>query len=72
MDKRNRTLIKKFGELSRGSMFVKNVDASVCMKTKKKLLELLNSLVKEIGEQNVGQLIMDNESNYLLAGKNYF
>ena len=53
-------------------MFVKNVDASVCMKTKKKLLELLNSLVKEIGEQNVGQLIMDNESNYLLAGKNYF
>lgn len=50
MDKRNRSLKKEFGELSRGSMFVKNVDASVCMKTKKKLLELLNSLVKEIGE----------------------
>lgn len=72
MDKRNRTLIKKFGELSRGSMFVKNVDASGSMKTEEKLFELLNSLVKEIGEQNVGQLIMDNESNYLLAGKNYF
>ena len=63
---------KEFGELSRGSMFVKNVDAFGSMKTEEKLFELLNSLVKEIGEQNVGQLIMDNESNYLLAGKNYF
>ena len=53
-------------------MFVKNVDAFGSMKTEEKLFELLNSLVKEIGEQNVGQLIMDNESNYLLAGKNYF
>ncbi|KAG4957453.1 hypothetical protein JHK85_043833 [Glycine max] len=41
MDKRNRSMKKEFGELSRGSMFVKNVDAFGSMKTEEKLFELL-------------------------------
>jgi hypothetical protein len=34
-----------------------------------KLYELVNSFVEEIGERNVVQLITNNGSNYVMAGK---
>jgi len=50
-------------------MFFKSIDGSNIVKTGEKLFEMLDSLVEEIGEENVVQVITDNRSNYVLAGK---
>jgi len=59
---------KFFGEFS-GWKNVCEEHASKDAKTVNKLYELLDSLVEEIGEQNVVQLINDNVNNYVMAGK---
>jgi len=48
-------------------MFVKSIDGSKFVKTGEKLFEMVDSLVD--GEENVVQVITDNGSNYVLAGK---
>lgn len=68
-DRKGRTLINFLVNSSVGTMFVDSVDASEYAKTEEKLYELLNSFVDELGERNVVQLITDNGSNYVLAGK---
>lgn len=68
-DTKGRTLINFLVNSPAGTMFVKSVDASAYMKTGQKLFELLDSFVEEIGESNVVQLVTDNGSNYVLAGK---
>ncbi|XP_058768459.1 uncharacterized protein LOC131642205 [Vicia villosa] len=68
-DTNGRTLINFLVNSPAGTMFVKSVDASANMKTGKKLFELLDSFVEEISESNVVQLVTDNGSNYVLAGK---
>ncbi|CAI8585541.1 unnamed protein product [Vicia faba] len=50
-------------------MFVKSVDAFDYANTGEKLAELLDTFIEEIGEINVAQLITDNGSNYVAAGK---
>ncbi|XP_057418048.1 uncharacterized protein LOC130712226 [Lotus japonicus] len=50
-------------------MFVRSNDGSSYMKTGEKLFTFLDSLVEEIGEKNVVQVVTDNGSNYVLAGK---
>ncbi|RDX88141.1 hypothetical protein CR513_30303, partial [Mucuna pruriens] len=50
-------------------MFIKSIDASEFMKTGDKVYQLLNSFVEEIGEKNVIQVVTDNGSNYVMAGK---
>jgi len=50
-------------------MFVKSIVGSKFVKTGEKLFEMLDSLVEEIREENVVQVITDNGSNYVLAGK---
>jgi len=37
-----------------------------------KRFEVLNCFVEEIGEKNVIQVVTDNGSNYLMAGKSNF
>ncbi|KAK2362242.1 hypothetical protein QL285_087320 [Trifolium repens] len=68
-DKKGRTLINFLVNSKEGTMFVKSIDATAYTKTGDKLYELLDSFVEEIGEQNVVQLVTDNGSNYVLAGK---
>ena len=68
-DRKNRTLINFMVNCPNGTMFVKSVDASAYMKTGEKVYELLDSFVEEIGEKNVVQVVTDNGSNYVLAGK---
>ncbi|KAG5003386.1 hypothetical protein JHK82_027399 [Glycine max] len=63
------TLINFLVNCSLGTQFVKSVDASEYMKTSQKIFELLDSFVEEIGEKNVIQVVTDNGSNYVLAGK---
>ncbi|XP_057437685.1 uncharacterized protein LOC130729857 [Lotus japonicus] len=50
-------------------MFLKSVDVSDYVKTGEKLFELLDSIIDEVGEENVVQVITDNGSNYVSAGK---
>ena len=68
-DKKNRTLINFMVNSPSGTMFVKSVDAFAYMKTGEKIFELLDAFVEEIGEKNVVQVVSDNGSNYVLAGK---
>jgi hypothetical protein len=70
-DKKGRRLINFLVNSPAGTMFVKSVDASAYMKTGQKVYELLDSFVEEVGESNVVQLVTDNGSNYVLAGKYY-
>ena len=50
-------------------MFLRSVDASDKVKDAALLFELLDEIIQEVGEQNVVQVIIDNASNYVLAGK---
>ena len=47
---------------------MKSIDASSMVKMGEKLFELLGSLVEEVGEANVVQVITNNASNYVAAG----
>ncbi|KAK7266633.1 hypothetical protein RIF29_19282 [Crotalaria pallida] len=51
------------------SSVIRSIDGSGYTKTARKLFELLDAFVEEIGETNVVQVITDNGSNYVLAGK---
>lgn len=48
---------------SLGTMFVNLIDISF-MKSKEKIYEFLDKFMKEIGEENIFQVITDNGSNY--------
>eukprot|EP00253_Pinus_taeda_P017071 PITA_17071 len=50
-------------------MFLRLVDASNKVKDATLLFDLLDEIIQEVGEKNVVQVIIDNASNYVLAGK---
>ena len=50
-------------------MFLKSIDASDKVKDGHLLFQLLDEVVEEVGVANVVQIITDNASNYVLAGK---
>ncbi|KAG4996593.1 hypothetical protein JHK85_028032 [Glycine max] len=52
-----------------GIMFLKFVDGFDFLKTNEKIFELLDAIVEEVGEENAVQVVTDNGSNYVLAGK---
>ncbi|XLT37662.1 hypothetical protein HN873_068954, partial [Arachis hypogaea] len=68
-DKRQQSIINFLVNSPAGTMFLKSIDASDYVKTGEKMFELLDGIVEEIGEQNVVQVVIDNGSNYVLAGK---
>ncbi|XP_057418793.1 uncharacterized protein LOC130713003 [Lotus japonicus] len=68
-DRKQRSIINFMVNCSAGTMFLKSVDASDYVKTGEKLFELLDSIIDEVGEENVVQVITDNGSNYVSAGK---
>ncbi|CAN1302488.1 hypothetical protein LINPERPRIM_LOCUS25481 [Linum perenne] len=53
----------------KGISFVKSVDGSGFAKTGNNLFELFGSVIQWVGVQNVVQVVTDNASNYVLAGK---
>ncbi|KAH6778511.1 hAT dimerization domain-containing protein / transposase-like protein [Perilla frutescens var. frutescens] len=53
----------------RGSVFLKSLDVSGVVKDSNTLFEMLDSIVEEIGEANVIQVVTDNASNYVKAGE---
>ncbi|KAG4943919.1 hypothetical protein JHK84_047983 [Glycine max] len=60
-------VLKKELEYTKGlcQMFVRSVDAFEYMKTGRKIFELMDSFVEEIGEKNVIQVVTDNGSKIL-------
>eukprot|EP00256_Glycine_max_P038787 XP_006587174.2 uncharacterized protein LOC102659927 [Glycine max] len=71
-DRKQRCNINFLINSQAGTMFLKSVDGSDFVKTGEKLFELfelLDAIVEEVGEENVVQVVTDNGSNYILAGK---
>ncbi|XP_042472577.1 uncharacterized protein LOC122055277 [Zingiber officinale] len=68
-DRKQRTLINFLVNSPKGTMFLESVDASAHVKIGTLLYELLDRFVERVGEKNVVQVISDNGSNYVLAGK---
>ncbi|GFY97541.1 hAT dimerization domain-containing protein [Actinidia rufa] len=68
-DGKGRTLINFLVNCPKGSMFIESIDASSYSKDGQKLFELLDKYVELIGEANVVQIVTDNASANILAGK---
>ncbi|KAI3675421.1 hypothetical protein L1987_85011 [Smallanthus sonchifolius] len=67
-DMRNRSLINFLVNNQYGTVFLRTVDASDCIKNAQKIFELLDEVVEEIGEDIVVQVVTDNASAYKAAG----
>ena len=50
-------------------MFLKSIDASSHVKNAKFLCEAIEEVIREVGEDNVVQVVTDNAANYVAAGK---
>ena len=68
-DQRNRTIINFLVFCPQGTMFLKSVDASDKVKDGHLLFQLLDEVIQDVGVANVVQIITDNASNYVLAGR---
>eukprot|EP00253_Pinus_taeda_P036348 PITA_36348 len=66
---KNHTIINFLVSCPQGTMFLKSIDASDKVKDATLLFEHLDNIIQEVGEQHVVQVITDNASNYVLAGK---
>ncbi|KAI8540876.1 hypothetical protein RHMOL_Rhmol08G0019000 [Rhododendron molle] len=53
----------------RGTVFLKSIDTSGIIKNADNLCDLLDDLVKEIGEEHVVQVVTDSASAYVSAGQ---
>ena len=51
------------------TIFLKSVDASNYIKDNKYIYGLLKDVIKEVSKQNVVQIVMDNGSAFVKAGK---
>ena len=50
-------------------MFLKSIDASSHVKNAKFLCEPIEEVIREVGEENVVQVVTENATNYVAAGK---
>ncbi|XP_023640316.1 uncharacterized protein LOC17889560 [Capsella rubella] len=62
-------IVKFLVNSTKGSVFLKSMDVSEVVKDARLLFELLYKMVKEVREHNVVQVVTDNASNYIKAGK---
>ncbi|KAJ9682088.1 hypothetical protein PVL29_018125 [Vitis rotundifolia] len=68
-DRKERTLVNFLVNCSKGTMFMQSIDASSMIKTGEKMFELLDKWVEQVSEENVIQVITDNHSSYVMAGR---
>lgn len=66
---KGRSILNFLVNCPKGAMFIKSVDASVYDKDAELLCELLDNSIQEIGLQRVVQIITDNGTNYVVAGR---
>ncbi|CAH9120819.1 unnamed protein product, partial [Cuscuta epithymum] len=53
----------------KGSVFIKSMDVSEVSKDANLMFNILDEMIEEVGEQNVVQVVTDNASAYVKAGK---
>ncbi|XP_038713464.1 uncharacterized protein LOC120007338 [Tripterygium wilfordii] len=68
-DQNSRTLINFLVYCPKGTIFLKSVDASEASKTGQLLFKLFREVVLDVGVENVVQVVTDNASNYVMAGR---
>jgi len=68
-DGKSRTIINFLIACPKRTMFLKSGDASDQVKDAQLLFHLLDGVVIEVGLENVVQIITDNASNYVAAGR---
>ena len=68
-DSRGGTILNFLFVFPKGTMFLRSVNASDQVKDAHLLFFLLDDVVEEVGLQNVVQVIIDNVSNYVAAGR---
>lgn len=68
-DQKGRTPIEFLVSCPKGTMFIKSVDASAQIKDARTLCDLLDVFILEVGAENVVQVITDNVTNYVAAGR---
>lgn len=68
-DQNRRTLINFLVYCPKGTIFLKSVDASAFSKTAELLYDLFKEVVKFVGAAHVVQIVTDNASNYVAAGR---
>jgi len=67
-DKKRRFICNFLVNSPKGTVFLSSVDTSNMSKTVDKVFEMLDAIVKRIGEENVVQVVTDNAANYKAAG----
>lgn len=68
-DRRGQTLIKFLVALAKSIVFLKSVDASNKIKTRRTWFTLLKDAILKIGPQNVVQIVTNNTTTYVPAEK---
>lgn len=68
-DGKGRSLTNFLVNSPSGTVFLKSIDTSNVIKDAKQMFELLDSVIEEIGENNVVQVVTDGASNFVAAGK---
>ncbi|XP_058006708.1 uncharacterized protein LOC110645315 [Hevea brasiliensis] len=68
-DKKQSTLINFLVNSLKGTVFLESVDTSKYSKIGEKMFERFDRIVERVGEANVVQVVTDNASNCVLAGK---
>ncbi|XP_021855425.1 uncharacterized protein [Spinacia oleracea] len=53
----------------KGSMFIRSIDVSEIVGDVNMLFQMLDTMVEEVGENNVVQVVTSNTSNYVKAGR---
>ncbi|KAK2637668.1 hypothetical protein Ddye_025463 [Dipteronia dyeriana] len=68
-DIRGRSLLNFLVNNPKGTMFLKSIDASDAVKDVELIFKLLDSVVEEVGEDIVVQVVTDNASAYKATGR---
>jgi hypothetical protein len=68
-NKKRRCICNFLVNSPKGIVFLSSVDTFNMSKTADKVFEMLNAIVKRIGEENVIQVVTDNAANYKAAGQ---
>jgi len=64
-----RILLTSLSTFPKGSVFIRSMDISEIIKDVNLLFKVLDDMVEEVREENVVQVVTDNASNYVKAGK---
>lgn len=68
-DRKRRSICNFLVNSPKGTVFLSSIDTSDISKTTDKVLEMLDVVVEQVGEENVVQVVTDNAANYKAAGE---